>query len=136
MTRIVGIGEVSADPFTEAITCVGVPAELPVKLEIYVPLPRLVTAPKLPVDVPPALARVRVAPEEIRLLAASLKVTVIPSVAPAATVAVPTVTVEFESEGLPELTVTVGSEVLTNVPPIAACIVVAVPAAIPVKVAL
>ena len=95
------------------------------------------TDPKLPVLVPPDLLNNTVSPPAVRLFplpSFARRVTV--TADPDATLEDETVTVEVFTEAVPGVTVTVGRVVVTEVPPMVALRVVAVPETTPVKVAV
>lgn len=94
------------------------------------------TAPKVPVEVPPLRPKTTVDPPELKEFpAASRAVNVTEMLLPEATVAFETAKVELAGEIIPGVTVTVGFPVVTDEPPIVAVMSVAVPARTPVKTA-
>jgi hypothetical protein len=136
VTVIVGNVDAIAEPFTVAPIDLAVPAPLAVNVAVYVPFALSVTAPKVPVLVPAPSVNATVAPPVvIAFPAASFSVAVTVVVAPAATVPVPTETVDCTGEGGPGVTVKVGMAVVTAAPSSAAAIERAVPAVVAVSVA-
>lgn len=134
---IVGELEVTALPPIVAWTDVAVPATLPVKVAVYVPLLLSVTLPMLPVEVPPDVEKATVKPPEVsELPAASLDVSVRVELAPEATFELLTLTRDCAKDIVPGVTLMVGKVVVTAAALIVAPIVVAVPATLPVKVAV
>lgn len=124
-------------PLTFALILVAVPAKTPVKLAVYVPLPTSVTALKVPVELPPLLLKVIVAPPEvIKFPAESFEVKVTCTALPLTTVALATVTLDCVAEIAPGVTDTTGARVAILEPLIVAPIVVAEPDKTPVKVAV
>jgi hypothetical protein len=137
VTVIVGIVEVTAAAFIVAASVVAVPAVDPVKTTVYVPLLLSTTEPKLPFEVPPDFETTTVSPPLVSGFAfASFAVTVTVEVAPDWIEAALTETVDCASERAPGVTATVGSVEVTAEPPIVPLIVVAVPAVVPVNVAV
>ena len=101
------------------------------------PLPWSVVEPIVPVLVPPLAANATVAPPVVRVLpAASFAWSVSATALPETTVPLETDTSDWLVEIAPTVTVTVGSALVTAVPPIVAPIVAAVPAVTPVNVAV
>ena len=91
----------------------------------------------MPVLVPPAAVKTTVAPPVVRLFpAASFAWSVSVTAPPDWTVPAETLTTDWLVEIPPGITVTVGSVLVTAVPPIVAPMVVAVPAVTPVNVAV
>ena len=137
LTVTVGSVDVTAAPFINAPIVVAVPADWAVNVVVYVPLPLSVVDPIVPLLVPPLRLNTTVAPPAGRLLPlASLVRSVSVRLLPEDTVALDTVTVDTASERLPGVTVIVGNELVIATPPTVAFTVVAVPAAMPVKVAV
>lgn len=94
------------------------------------------TAPKLPVEVPPLRLKTTVDPPPLKAFpAASLAVKVTVILLPDATDALERAIVEFPGEIIPGVTVTVGFPEVTADPAIVAVIFVAVPAKTPVNTA-
>ena len=136
-TVSVGITEVTDDPPIVAARVVAVPDVVPVKVAVYVPLLLSVTEENVPFETPPVRAKAIVEPPveiEFPLGSFAVKVTVTP--VPEARVALETVTRDCEREIDPGVTVTVGNVEVTAEPLTVALMVVAVPEAIPVKVAV
>jgi hypothetical protein len=137
VTVTVGSVVVTATPPIVAPTVLGVPARTPVKLAVYVPFALSVVAPIVPVLVPPAAVNTTVDPPVLRSLpAASVACSVSVTALPDTTVGADTLTADRVVEIGPTVTWTVGSVVVTATPPIVAAMVVAVPATIPVKLAV
>lgn len=91
----------------------------------------------VPVLVPPLFVKTTVEPPVVKLFpAASFALNVRVTALPDVTVAEETDKVEVTAEMAPGLTVTVGSAVLTKVPPMVARMLVAVPLTTPVKLAV
>jgi len=103
-----------------------------------VPLWLSVTLLKAPLEVPvPPRPKRTVKPPVVRLLpAASLAVRVTVAVVPEAMLAGATETSDCERLAAPGVTVMVGNVEVTALPPIVAVMVVALPAVVPVKVAV
>jgi hypothetical protein len=117
---------------------VAVPAVVPMKVLVYLPLPALVTlAPKFPLLTPVPLEFVKVISAvvilEIKLLLASLAVSVTVMLEPAVTDEALAVIVELLREIVPAVTVTLALLVTVPYPVTAAASEVAVPAVTPVK---
>jgi hypothetical protein len=108
-----------------------------VKVAVYVPFPLSVVAPTVPVLVPPEAVNTTVEPPVARLLpAASFPCSVSDTALPDATVPADTLTTDWLVEIAAGVTWTVGKVLVTATPPIVAPIVRAVPATIPVKLAV
>jgi hypothetical protein len=137
VTWTVGSVVVTAAPPIVAPIVRAVPARTPVKVAVYVPFPLSVVALIVPVLVPPEAANTTVEPPVAKLLpAASFACSVSVTALPETTVPADTLTTDWVVEIAAGVTWTVGSVVVTATPPIVAPIVRAVPAAIPVKLAV
>jgi hypothetical protein len=138
VTVTVGSAVVTGVPPIVASIVVAVPAATPVKAAVYVPFPLSVVAPIVPVLAPPEDPNSTTSPPEVKLLpATSFACRVSVTALPDATVPSETATVEWAVDAGPGVTATVGSgSFVTATPPIVAPIVRAVPATIPVKLAV
>ena len=96
-----------------------------------------VVAPIVPVLVPPDRVNTTASPPVVRLFPVpSLACSVSVAVAPDATVLLEVVTVDVLSDAEPGVTVIVGRADVTALPPMVAPMVVALPAPVPVNVAV
>src|SRR5437773_902257 len=112
-----------------ALIVVAAPAVPPVNVAVYVPLLLSVVPPIVPVLVPPDRVNTTVSPPAVRLFPApSLACSVSVAVAPDTTVLLDVVKIGRASCREPGGTVIVGRADLTAMPPMAALMVVSVPA--------
>lgn len=138
-TVTVTLGEplVTAEPPTVAVMLVEVPASTPVNEAVYRPFDPSAVLPKVPVLVPPDLAKTTVEPPLVNWLPlASLAVNVTVMLLPEITEPAETLTSDWASDRAPAVTATMGDAEVTGEPLIVARIEVAVPATIPVNVAV
>ena len=138
VTVIVGNVELIAAPPIVALMARAVPANTPVKVAEYVPLPLSVVTPIVPVLVPaPVVEKTTVKPPLVRLFpAASFAWSVSVALVPDAMAPLDVVTVEFAVEtAVPCVTVIDVVEVI-GAPPNVALMVIADPAEIAVNVAV
>src|SRR5439155_802159 len=129
--------DVTGLPPMVALIVVAVPAVPPVNVAVYVPLPLSVVPPIVPVLVPPDRVNTTDRRPVGRLFpAASLACRVSVAVAPDTTVLLEVVTVDVLRDAEPGVTVIVGRADVTALPPMVAPMVVALPAPVPVNVAV